>query len=68
LFSQGDAHYGPPKAEFRIGQAVVGQASYRGWILDEAEVKSPYGRKKLLETMEHTPYQADPSDKSNKSP
>jgi hypothetical protein len=59
LFSQGDAHFGPPKPEFCIGEPVAGQASYRGWILGESEVKSPYGRKRLLELMEHSPYRAD---------
>ncbi len=32
LFSQGDAHFGPPTNEVRLGQAIEGQRGYRGWI------------------------------------
>jgi hypothetical protein len=68
LFSQGDDFHGPPMAEFRIGQPIKGQASYRGWILGEADVRSPEGQKRVVELMEHAPYRADIYDKkSNKA-
>lgn len=31
--SQGDAHFGPPTADAKIGQGTEGQRGFRGWLL-----------------------------------
>jgi hypothetical protein len=69
LFSQGDDYWGKPESVLRVRQPIKGQASYRGWILENEPGDSTKELERLRELVKTAPYRSNINGpKSIKSP
>ncbi|MFA6561146.1 MAG: hypothetical protein WCV00_04495 [Verrucomicrobiia bacterium] len=59
LFSQGDPYWGKPKPVVCIGQSIVGQASYCGWILWPIAINNSLKLERVKELLNKSPYKPD---------